>query len=203
MMGRATLARVRGEKEQALKLAHEALGLEEQNYEIHEFIGDVLMEISRGADALTSYKRARELNPKRVELEDKVARAAVRFAERQDRMAHMSAVLEGKAPKEEHRKPVVAGLLSLVLPGLGQMYCWQMAKGAALAVAYMVLMGLAFYGTAAHVRGNVSPAGADYGAILSGAVGWIVPLAILWVYAIVDAALTAKKSRSSDLDQMI
>ena len=193
LMGRATLARVRGEKEQALKLAHEALALDEQNWEVHEFIGDVLMEINRGAEALASFKRARELNPKRVELEDKVARAAIRWVTRQDRMAHMNALLEGRVPRGQERKPVVAGLLSLLLPGLGQFYNWQMAKGAAFAVGYLVLVMLVVYSWAAGMKAT-----RDLGAGLSAAGIWIALGGVLMIIAVIDAALTARKTHDSD-----
>ncbi len=152
LMGRATLARVRGDKEQALRLAQQALVLDEENWEVHEFIGDVLMENNRGADALTSYKRAWALNPKRVELETKVARAAARFAARQDQLANMNAILEGRAPKEPVRKPALAGVLSLLLPGLGQLYNWQVVKGAVLVVSYLVVAMITMYSSAAHLR---------------------------------------------------
>jgi len=193
LMGRATLARVRGDKEQALRMAHDALVLEEKNWEVHEFIGDVLMEINRGSDALASFKRARELNPKRMELEDKVARAAVRWAARQSQLEFMNAVLGGRAPKDQARKPLLAGALSLLMPGLGQLYNWQVIKGAALAVAWLVLMMLVVYSASAQLKAT-----RDLAAGLSGAIIWIVLAVVLWAYAITDAVIVAKKTNAAE-----
>jgi hypothetical protein len=46
-----------GDQAQALQLAQEALVLEEANAETHEFIGDVLMALNRGAARCTASAR--------------------------------------------------------------------------------------------------------------------------------------------------
>ncbi len=198
LMARATLARVRGDREQAMRLAQQALVLDEENWEVHEFIGDVLMENNRGADALASYKRAWALNPKRVELETKVARAAVRFAARQDQMANMNAILEGRGTKEPTRKPAVAGLLSLLLPGLGQLYNWQVLKGAVLVVCYLVVAMITMYSSAARLKETH-----DYGALVSGSAVWIVLGLLLMIYRDSDAVMTARKTVETEKPKLM
>jgi tetratricopeptide (TPR) repeat protein len=195
-MGRATLARVRGDLPQALQLAQEALTLNEPNCEVHEFIGDVLLTLNRGADALNSFKRARELNPGRVELEDKVARAAVRRAAVVDSMAHMQAVLEGRAPQEPKRNPGLAALASLVVPGLGQLYNQEFGKGLSLIAAFLTFATLSMLSM---LRQSVSGGyriTSDYLQLIGGAALWLAPLAGIYIYAIADAAVQARKTDS-------
>ncbi len=194
LMGRATLARVRGDLPQALQLAQEALTLNEPNYEVHEFIGDVLLALNRGADALHSFKRARELNPNRVELEDKVARAAVRQASVLDRMADMQAVLEGRAPREPKRNPGLAALASLLIPGLGQLYNQEFAKGLSLIAAFLIF---ATFSMLSMLRQSVSGSYGrtpDYLQLVGGAGLWLAPLAGIYIYAVADAAIQARKT---------
>lgn len=182
LMGRATLCRVRGDHAQALQLAQEALILHERNYEIHEFIGDVLMSLGRGGEAFNSFKRARELNPTRVELEDKLARAALSRAAALDSMAQLQAVLEGRAPQEPQRSPGLAAVASLLCPGLGQIYNGQVGKGAILIGLFLITL----YTFLALLRS------AD-----STRVIWGVALLVgVYLFAIADAALFANKRHS-------
>lgn len=203
LMGRATLARVRGNQAEALRLAQEALVLEETNAETHEFIGDVLMALNRGADALHSFQRARELNPRRVELEDKVARAAVRSAARLEAMAHAQAVLEGRAPVGPKRKPSYAALFSLVLPGLGQMYNGDLIKGIAVMLGFVVLLSVSSIGLVNKAR--VADLGGAYYhppqsifAVLGTSMVWVGLLVALWVFAVAEASLRASKKGTAD-----
>jgi tetratricopeptide (TPR) repeat protein len=196
LMGRATLSRVRGQHSQALQLAQEALILSERNYETHEFIGDVLMDLGRGADAFNSFRRARELNPTRVELEDKLARASLSRAAVRDSMAQMQAVLEGRVPREKEHNPTLAALASLLLPGLGQIYNGEFPKGLGLVGAFLLLATLAMLSVLRQVaaRGYGTQ---DYVQLLAGAAVWLIPLGALYVYAVVDAILQARKTESS------
>ena len=76
LLGQATLLRARGSRAEAIKLAQEALTLDQAHADTHELIGDLLVDLNRGGEAVASFRRARELNPSRVTLEDKLARAA-------------------------------------------------------------------------------------------------------------------------------
>ncbi len=202
LMGRATLARVRGDRQQALQLAQEALTLHERNYEVHEFIGDILMGLNRGADALNSFKRARELNPSRVELEDKVGRAAIQRGAVMDSMAHMQAVLEGRAPQEPKRSTAIAAISSLLLPGLGQLYNGEFGKGLGLIAAFLAF---ALPGILVTLRQVATSPGAaqDYLSLLRGSVLWLAPLALIYLYAVADAVVRASRTASSDKPGML
>jgi tetratricopeptide (TPR) repeat protein len=208
-LGRATLARARNQREQALKLVQEAITLDDTNPEAHELKGDLLLDLKRGGEAMASFKRARELHPDRPVLEDKIARAALQRAARQQTIEMSQALLEGRAqaagPK---RSPGYAALLSLIAPGLGQFYNGEMLKGFVMIVCYIFLFALGvlavlreiasapFMGQASYARP------VDTGAIMSALSGTALPVTILlvalWVYSITDAALRAGRTMTSD-----
>ncbi len=211
LLGRATLMRARGERQQALQLAQEALVLDQEGWEAHELMGDILLDLGRGEAALGSYRRAKELNQSRGMLEEKIGRAALVRAARLQTANLSEAVLEGRAPGGgTPRKPGFAALLSLFVPGLGQLYNGEVAKGFIMLVAFMLLLAV----TGVTVRDQmaaspVSPQGALYGrqidvtAILSGLFSgisalWVVLLLGVWIYSIADAGIKAGRSATAD-----
>jgi tetratricopeptide (TPR) repeat protein len=210
LLGRATLLRARGEHEEALRVGQEAVGLEGGNWECHELVGDVLLALERPDEALSSYRRARELHQSRAVLEEKIGRAALAQAERQRSAERSQALLEGKAEQRgPRRNPSYAALYSFIVPGLGQVYNGEVLKGVVVVVAYVLLFGL----TAIALRGQrlVQPSGMgsvygsqlDLSTLLSAIFGgpaaiWIIALVLLWIYSIADAALKASRTMTSD-----
>ena len=91
------------------------------------------------------------------------------------------------------RNPLVAGLLSGLLPGLGQFYNRQLRKGAGFLLAFLALTGL--------LIGGVDRKDLDQ-ALASGTmpdnIGTLLILELLilglLIWSIADAARTAKKS---------
>jgi len=209
LLGRATLLRARKERAEALKLAQEALTLDEESWEGHELVGDLLMEMNRGEQALESYRRARELNKSRPALEEKMGRAALARASRL-RTAEMSeALLQGTAkPFSAPRKPAVAALFSLVIPGLGQLYNGQVAKGIIFAAVFLLAFGFTTMAVLAQVspissQGMLYAPRIDLTGMLSGAFSgvnaiWSLLLLGIYIYAVADAGLTASRSMTSD-----
>ena len=99
------------------------------------------------------------------------------------------------------RKAVLSPLLSLLVPGLGQLVNHQLFKGslmvAAMSLLFLVLLGFALHQFSAAVVA-IQEAGAqagDFGALSRQLRGqgflWLVGLggclALLWVYAVIDA----------------
>ncbi len=211
LLGQATLLRARGEHEQALALAQEATALDEESWEGHELLGDLLLALERPERAMTSYRRAQELNPERARLEEKIGRAALAQAAR-DRTAELSrALLDGETAVEmPKRSPSYAALYSLIVPGLGQVYNREVFKGIVIVVVWLALLAI----TAAVVRGELairptSSMGSlydfnlDITTLLSAAFGgpgavWILALVGVWIYAVADAAMRASKTMTSD-----
>lgn len=91
------------------------------------------------------------------------------------------------------RNPWMAGLLSSVLPGLGQFYNRQLGKGAGFLLAFLVLAGLLIGGVDLKELDQALASGTipdNIGTLL------ILELLILGllVWSIADAARTARKS---------
>jgi len=91
------------------------------------------------------------------------------------------------------RNPLVAGLLSALLPGLGQFYNRQRGKGAGFLLVFLALTGLLIGGVDPEDLGQALASGTmpdNIGTLL------ILELLVLGVliWSIADAAHTAQKS---------
>ena len=47
LLGRATLLRAKGQRQEALEFTQQAIGLDETSWESHELAGDLLVELGR------------------------------------------------------------------------------------------------------------------------------------------------------------
>ncbi len=205
LLGQATLLRARGKQAEALKLAQEALTLDEEDAEAHELVGDLLMDLNRGGQAVASFKRARELNPSRVVLEDKLARAALLRATGLRAAEQAEALLSGAARADAPvRKPGYAALFS-VIPGLGQIYNEQLMKGIVMLAGWIALLSVisrlmksSMVEVLARRTAGYGPAPDLWGSLSGFNVVLVVLLIGLHVYAIVDAAICASKTMTSD-----
>lgn len=93
-------------------------------------------------------------------------------------------------PKKQNRNPVTAGILSLLVPGLGQMYIGKSERGAAILVAGIVI------GTLALIWQTL------YAAYASNLMVYPYPLyrislvvyaAVFWIWQVVDAYRLAEQ----------
>lgn len=94
------------------------------------------------------------------------------------------------------KSPLIAGILSGLVPGLGQFYCRQWAKGGGFlvaAIAIDVLFGVSS-GTVELLRSFGAPV--SLGALGKLLIGSLLFLAIA-VWSILDAVRTAKQSPPS------
>ena len=206
-LGRATLARARNQREQALKLVQEAINLDDTSSEAHELRGDLLLDLRRGAEAMASFKRARELHPDRPVLEDKIARAALQRAARQQTIEMSQAILEGKVKPQEKKSPGVAAMLSFFGPGLGQLYNGELMKGLAMLLASILLLALELLAVLREMAAGPVGGLLGYGqglststigsALSSGSTLLVtILLSVLWIYSMIDAALVAGRTAS-------
>jgi tetratricopeptide (TPR) repeat protein len=211
LLGRATLLRARGDRQQALKLAQEAAALDDESWEAHELIGDLLLDLDRAHHALESYRRAREIARHRPTLEEKIGRAAIARAAKMRSAELSQALLRDKARlASPPRKPAYAALFSFFVPGLGQVYNGELLKGFVLVVAYLVLFALGGITFRSHVAARPpSPMGSLYApqvdvaaffsALFSGPSAiWFGLLVVVWIYSIADAAIRAGRTMTSD-----
>ncbi len=211
LLGRATLLRARGQRQEALELSQQAISLDDGGWEAHELAGDLLVELGRAELALEEYRRARQLNASRAALEDKLARAALAKATR-DQVATISEeLLSGRAAASfPPRKPAFAALMSLIVPGLGQLYNGEVIKGFVLLALFMMsfaLVGMSLKGqipvTIFSPQGSLYGPQIDFGAIVSALFSgvtavWVILLLLVWIYSIADAAIRASRSARSD-----
>ena len=91
------------------------------------------------------------------------------------------------------RNPWMAGLLSSVLPGLGQFYNRQPGKGAGFLLVFLVLVGLLISGVDLKDLDQALASGTVPDNIGTLLMLELLVLGIL-IWSIVDAARTAKKS---------
>lgn len=91
------------------------------------------------------------------------------------------------------RNPWVAGLLSSVLPGLGQFYNRQLGKGAGFLAAFLVLAGLLIGGVDLKELDQALTSGTVPDGLWRLLVLELLLLGLL-IWSIADAARTAKKS---------
>jgi tetratricopeptide (TPR) repeat protein len=164
LLGRATLLRARGDGQEALKLTEEAITLDERGWEAQELRGDILLDLNRGEQAMQAYRRARELNPSRAAIEEKIGRAAISRLASQQTVDISQQLLAGAGPSVPPRKPGFAALLSLLVPGLGQLYNGQALKGFAMVVLFILVFTLTGMAVRAEVATSpFSSRGALYG----------------------------------------
>jgi len=169
----ANIARRRGNYQEAECLCREAIEHTPADAAALELYGDILQAVGRVDDALYSYDRARTADPKRASAERKYAELTL--AQETDLLLTTSAPI--------HRNAFLAVLLSATLPGAGQIYNGESAKGLAIALAQLVSVYVWLW---TPLR---SPEGHPY---LTAAA--IALAAAVYVYAVVDANLGARRS---------
>jgi len=98
------------------------------------------------------------------------------------------------AMETKAKNPWVAGILSGVLPGLGQFYNRQLGKGVGFLIGFLVLAGVLVFGVDLQALDKAIASGArpeNLWLILAGE----VLMLILVIWSITDAARTAKRTQ--------
>ncbi len=86
------------------------------------------------------------------------------------------------------RSPVLAGLLSMYIPGLGQVYNKQAAKGAIIFGSFALSFGAAEIYLSSH---SINPYNARNRPHDEVTAALLVPMAAAYLYSIIDAPVTA------------
>jgi len=209
LLADANRLRARGDFEAAEKRCRQALLIAPGNWETHELLGDILLQRRRGEEAIEHYRLARAGNPQRPVLEEKIGRASLLIAEKDIMRLRTEDLLRGKR-EELPRRPGVAALLSLVVPGFGQLYNREHVKGAIVVCAWLLLLLGAAGAALESVHGSVSSARPalsqfDLGVVFTvffsrPTLWWTVIAVALWLYAIADAAIQAAKTMTAPAD---
>ncbi|NIM05991.1 MAG: hypothetical protein GTO55_06860, partial [Armatimonadetes bacterium] len=132
LLGEAVLLRANKKLKEAMAKCQEALRALPENAEAFEILGDLYAETGLAEAAIEAYKRTVELDPSRSGVETKIARVALEKDRLSQQLKTTHDLLEGRISPARPRSPATAGLLSLLLPGLGQAYNRQWLKAAAL-----------------------------------------------------------------------
>ncbi len=199
LLRQANLQKMRGQLEDASASVQQALELMPDDADVWAMLGDLRQQAGDMQGAHDAYKRAHELAPDNPAIERKYAQTVLALTSQQEQFQLWQQAIEGKLPEEElgpPRQPALAFLLSLVMPGLGQLYNGQIVKGGILlgimlaGLSLFMLIGdaktalenmIAFVVNPSRMRGDISQA------------HLLITLAlfIVWVYAILDAPLSA------------
>lgn len=131
LIRQARLAKQRNDAKLAEMLLKEAAGLSPESSLVLEALGDDLIDRRQTQAAMDSYKRAAEADPKNISAERKYAELVLRS---QGCVDPMRARSEGES--DGHVNGKIAVLLSLFVPGLGQMVTDQVIKGIGMLVAW-------------------------------------------------------------------
>lgn len=213
----ANVQRMRGQLAEARKSLEDALALSgdvssSANAPAHEMLGDILAAEEKWEEAKAAYATAHALDPTRVASERKLAQAALHLADIAHERALADALLRGEMPaaggafgmqQGAKSSPGLALLLSLFMPGMGQMINGQFVKG-------MICLGVFFVSMAVIC---LSPGGKDLvdqirhlaaGQAYKGAAPspmlWMLLFVsgVIWLYSVLDAPMTAGKKSGGD-----
>ena len=174
----ANVARRRGNFKEAENSVRRAIDLVPKDAAALELYGDIFQSVGRVDDAAFCYQRALEADPGRKTSEKKYAELALL----QNRAVHLL--------REEHipRSPLVAVLFSAVFPGAGQLYNGDTLKGAITAVLTLILVVAIFW----------SPWGIPSQKteqIPSSVIALILLMAMVYLWSVIDANLSAKRGK--------
>jgi tetratricopeptide (TPR) repeat protein len=203
LLTQATLLRARGRLDEAIARCREALERDPDSWEAHELMGDLYRQTGKGEEALREYRTALARNPGRGVIEEKIARASLVAAERRRLVESAQALLAGQGERPEVRKPSLAALLSLIVPGLGQFYNRDYIKGVMVLVVWLALamtLNLVVLSGGVH-RGEALDLFGLAARFFSGkALALMVLNGLVWIYAVADAALSAGKTMTGPED---
>lgn len=199
LLRQAHIAQMRGLREEAEALLKQALDILPDSPDVWEVLGDYRKEAGDLQGAHDAYKRAHELDPQNAFIERKFAEMVLALTHQQEQYQQWERALEGKGTVDIfllRRNPGLAFLLSLVMPGVGQLYNGQFVKGG-------IILGITILGWVIFL---LTPGGSEFvynllayfvnpAKIKGGMSGVQVTIALLlfltWFYAMVDAPISA------------
>lgn len=188
----ANLNRMRGKLEEAVAACQQAVDLAPNDPSAHELLGDLLVAQNKLPEGMEHYKHAFDLAAKPA-TEEKIARLALRI----DAEKYLG-VPAAEVPAGPRRRlnPSWACGLSLLFPGLGQLYNGEHIKGALLFGGGVILL-----------LGNLLTAAPNARALQAAFMGsargmaapplppsfWLfsVLLTGVWLYGMLDAPIRA------------
>ena len=192
LLRQAHVVRLRGQGGAAESLVRRALALSPEDPTGIEMLADIHADKGEYESALELYRSGLALRPGAKTLEEKIGRTVLRVAEdERERLAAQFMLSSPVSRKERQRNATVATLLSLLCPGVGQLFTGQQLKGGILLVVGVMALFLGvpdLFKMALIVAGGKLPRGESvnqpYAAL--GVLGMLI-----WIYGMLDAAAQA------------
>lgn len=212
----ANVQRMRGQTREARATLEGVLALAadmrpELRAPTHELLGDMLAAEGRVEEAAEAYKLAHEADPKRVSAEKKFAEMTLALAEATGKLSISEAMLRGESIKDlmasgamgrsqGKKNAGVAMLLSILMPGFGQIYNGQVVKGCVIMGVFLLLLLLISLSSAGSAFlqqfASFLALKANSGARLP-VPPWVtlagIGVVAIWLFALVDAPIAAAK----------
>jgi tetratricopeptide (TPR) repeat protein len=197
----ARVFRIQGDYSKAAEMVAKAISADPENPDAYEFAADILYAQGKLEKAAEYYKKLYSPENPRPSAEEKYAKIIVELAEGKRQQQLLKDMLENPSKyRQPSRNPLIAAVLSLA-PGFGQIYNGQLKKGVWIFCASVICWILIYY-----MQPNVAnfPPEKRAAAFVTG----LDPLAIaiiaigscISVYAVIDAAISAKnKTKSNEL----
>lgn len=211
LLSRANVHRMRGDYTAAEDTYREAFAFDESRADLLELVADMLEARGQVDKAAEEYKKVLEMQPGRVSAETKYARVVLRIGEREHQKALAQELLENPnkyVPPPSH--PLLAFLLSGLVPGIGQIYNGELWKGVIL-VASFVLSLLVLALSATETKNLLQTFGSVVNPLRAAGkpppVGGLVlfftgVLMLVYIYAVIDAPIAAAKRKEPDTNQV-
>lgn len=205
-LGEAVRFRAQHHLKEAIAKCLDAIKLDTENAEAFEILGDLYNESNLYQAAIEAYRRSLELIPLQPHVEKKLARAALQSDANSRKKQLADDLLAGRSPQRTPRRsPAVVGLLSLVIPGLGQLANQQVGKAIICVILWMITLGSSFSTAVEIVSQQQSATGLDFFGLLAAfflppALWWTLLEAIVYGYSVIDAAIVATQAASRDDD---
>ena len=139
----ANIHMMRGRLGDAVTACQEALVLDAENVDTQELLGDILVRQGKHEEAMEKYRAIVKADPGRASPERKLAQLSLQLGEQRRVQELQRELVEDPTKRDRTTHRLRNALISsLVVPGLGQMYLGQYAKGVAL---LLVALASVFY----------------------------------------------------------
>jgi len=187
----ANLHRRRGDWEAAWRALDDALVMAPEHPPLLEMMGQLNLDEEQYAAAAQCFRKALELEPGRAASEVGYAQATLLLKEAEVGGEAADTILAGREPSD-------AMMRSAIVPGMGQAYAGEAARGAVFLVPWAVLWGMIIWfvtGTGQAIRSSARFRGMSLTSALPPIV-WVCAGALLVLHGIaaIDAARLMRRA---------
>lgn len=203
LLSRANAERARGNYKMALELVKQAHELSPDDPQVLELYGDILRARGRLKEALEMYRAALQKGSQKPTVEEKIAALTIELSEIAKQEEFRAWLREHPEHRPKGKNPGLAALASMAIPGAGQAYNEDFAKG--FAIFGVSLLSLA--GWLVPVLDAFEKAAKKFGSIQMSSLLeimrdwstikllWLFIMMLIflcaWTYSIVEAGITA------------